>query len=131
MADRPWEIEINEDTPDDKLELCALSADRSSDTNIQRKASEAKVELKRRDRAYEKEQWAHRFNIESQERIHAQRFQENQRLETQEFQEAQTARQLEIANKTLRVTYVAAAAAALSAIAAIALVYLIAINSVE
>ncbi len=61
MADRPWEIEINEDTPSDKLELFALSADRSSDTNIQKKASEAKVELKWRDRAYEREQWAHRF----------------------------------------------------------------------
>ena len=49
MSDRPWEIEIYKDTSDDKLELCALSSDRSSDINIQRKASEAKAVTKLTD----------------------------------------------------------------------------------
>ena len=117
MPNKPWKIEINEDTPEDELELCALSADRTSDPNTQKVASQAKVELKRRDRKYERDQWTQRFNAESEERVKAQK-----------FQEGQTNKQLEIASKHLRVTWIATAAAAFSAIAAVTLVYLTAAN---
>lgn len=108
-----WETQIDQDTPDDLLEQCALYGDHHSGERQQISASKAKAELKRRDRHYERTQWQERFNAESKERIKG-----------QQFQEAQTNRQLEIANKILGITKLAALAASASAIAAIALVIL-------
>lgn len=64
-------IEINEDTPEEELELCISAAERTSDINIQRQASKAKVELKRRDREFE----IAKLNAQSIERVKAQKFQ--------------------------------------------------------
>ena len=53
MARKPLQIEINEDTPQSELELCAIAAERTSDINIQRKAAEARAELTRRERKFQ------------------------------------------------------------------------------
>ncbi len=71
MARKPLEIEINEDTPQGDLELCVIAAERTSDINIQRKAAEAKAEIKRRDRAFQ----VGMFNAQSKERVKAQKVQ--------------------------------------------------------
>ena len=127
MARKPLEIKINEDTPQADLELCIIAAERTSDPNIQRQASKATAEIKRR----ELEREIKRFNDESVERVKAQKFQEAQTTR----QAGIADKQLEIADKQLRVTRISAAvaaiaalAAAASAIAAIALVYLTAVK---
>ena len=71
MARKPLEIEINEDTPEAELELCANAADRTSDINIQRKAAEARAELTRRERQFQ----IGMLNAQSKERVKAQKFQ--------------------------------------------------------
>ncbi len=89
----------------------------SRGNSVQRVGSQAKAELKQRDRKYEREQWEQRFNAESTERVKAQK-----------IQKAQTNGQLEIANKQLSVTWIATTMAAFSAMAGIALVYLTAVK---
>lgn len=71
MVRKILEIEINEDTPQDELELCVITAARTSDANIQRQASKAKAELTRREREFEMSM----FNAKSIERVKAQQFQ--------------------------------------------------------
>ena len=71
MVRKILNIEINEDTPLDELEFCVIAAERTSDINIQRQASKAKAELKRRDREFEMAM----FNAKSAERVKAQKIQ--------------------------------------------------------
>lgn len=113
-----WETEIDQDTPDDLLELCALSADRTSDVNVQRKASEAKAELKRRDREYERTQWQERFEAEGEEWRERFNAESKERVKAQQFQEAQAEKQLKISSEHLRVTKIATIASGLAAFAA-------------
>lgn len=71
MVHKILNIEINEDTPPDELELCVIAAERTSDINIQRQASKAKAELTRRNREFEMAM----FNAKSAEQVKAQEFQ--------------------------------------------------------
>ena len=49
MPRNVWEIEINSETPQEDLELCAIAAERTSDRNVQRAAAKARAEMRRRD----------------------------------------------------------------------------------
>jgi len=95
----------------------------TSDSNILNDASKAKSELWRRDQ----EVWAERFNVESQERVKAQKFQAAQIEKQITAQEKMIGEQNKIAEKQAQSADSAKKAAWASAIATIALVLLTAI----
>ncbi len=83
MARRPWEIEINENTTQADLELCANADQRSSDPNNQRVAAQARAELTRRERQFQIEI----FNAQETARVKAQQFQAAQAERAEEAME--------------------------------------------
>ena len=106
MPRNVWEIEINSETSREDLERCSIAAEHTSDPNVQRVAAKARAELWRR----EQEVWAARFNAQSEERIHAQRFQEGQITRQLEAQKNLTAQQTEIAKEQAKAARVSAGA---------------------
>ena len=108
-----YQLEVNAETEEALLYQCVSGARLSSDPNLQKKGGEAQAELERRERAYKRK----RFNLESEERVKAQK-----------FQEAQTNKQLssteKLGEKQLRIAKFSAFAAGASAVAALVLAYL-------
>ena len=126
MPRNVWEIEINEETPREDLELCVIAAERTRDLNIQKAAARARAELWRR----EQQTWIERFNAESKERVQAQKFQEAQVTRQIEAQDKLMGQQLEVTKEQAGAAESAARAAKQSARATIALVILTAVLAV-
>ena len=68
MPQHPWQTEVNSETPLEKLLWCINAAEHTTDTNTQKTAAKAQVEVQRREQQEREE----RFNAESRERVNAQ-----------------------------------------------------------
>lgn len=107
MAKKPSEIEVNIETPREELELVIVAAARTSDSNIQRIAAEARAELARRDKAFEGE----KFDAQERARVKAQQFQAAQLDRQINAQERLMGQQIEVAHQQLEAAKQQAAAA--------------------
>lgn len=100
MARNVWEIPINDETSDEDLERCILTAVRTSDPNVLRAAANATAQKARNERA----EWTRRFELQSRERVNSLRAQEAQ-------MERQMDRQSELADQQLVIAEQQAASA--------------------
>lgn len=97
MAKKPNEIEVSSETPREELELVIGVAARTSESNIQRIAAEARAELARRDEALERK----KFDAQERARVKAQQFQEAQLDKQIKAQEQLMGQQIEVAHQQL------------------------------
>ena len=126
MARKVMEIEINSETTPQDLELCVHAADRSSDSNLERIAANARAEKYRRSRQDSRDL----FNAESRERVNAQKVQAALVERQIKAQEKWMAQQLEVAKDQAKTTKGAERAAKWSAVATIAIAILTAVLAV-
>lgn len=117
MAQNFWEIPVDKDTPREMLERMIASAEHTSDWNIVKKLGEAKAEIVRRDREYEKQLKIDELNGLSQ--IH-----EKQAKSLRRIVEQQISATNESTSAHLRVATMSANAAKWAAIAAIVIAIL-------
>ena len=92
--------EINDETPREQLEQCIIAAEGSSDTNIVKAAAQAKMELARREREEDRQEWIERFEAQEKARVQAQTFQEGQNTRLIKAQEKLMDKQTKVAERS-------------------------------
>ncbi|MFP6742640.1 MAG: hypothetical protein VCD33_13610 [Alphaproteobacteria bacterium] len=107
MVRKVTEIDINNATTRQDLELCAHAADHTSDPNAQRIAAEARADIERRSQQV----WMDRFHAEMNEREKARRFQEEQSKRQIDAQDQSMGQQLDVAREQASAAMSAARAA--------------------